>query len=160
MSSKRSIDSPMKCAGSSPGRAMLSMPRSARVDHRAQTRRSIWPSDDVLASVGEIDLALPGHYAENVERQEDAGRMESRRKPFSGSQRLRRSAAGRGAARLGMLVFRPSELVDLLLRFPGLRRGLHSFAPSGYAALAARLIVVLPSQPQLARNPVALWNTN
>jgi len=33
-------------------------------------------ADDVLSGMGEIDGALPGHYAEDVEREQDAGGMQ------------------------------------------------------------------------------------
>ena len=67
----------MKWAGSSPGWAMLSMPKKWRgIDHGAEHVAVAGHAHDVLSGVGEIDLALPGHDAEDVEAEQHARGME------------------------------------------------------------------------------------
>ena len=46
------------------------------IDHGAEHVAVVGHADDVLSGMGEVDLALPGHHAEDVEREQDAGGME------------------------------------------------------------------------------------
>ena len=46
------------------------------IDHGAEHVAVVGHADDVLPGVGEVNLALPGHHAEDVEREQDAGGME------------------------------------------------------------------------------------
>ncbi len=47
-----------------------------RVDHGREHVAIFRHADDVLAGVGEIDGALPGHYSEDVEGEQDSGGVE------------------------------------------------------------------------------------
>ncbi len=46
------------------------------VDHGAEDVAVVGHADDVLSGMGEVDGALPGHHAEDVEGEQDAGGME------------------------------------------------------------------------------------
>src|SRR5581483_12048735 len=48
------------------------------VNHRRKDVAELGHANDVLPGVGEINLPLPGHDAEDVERKQNAFRMERR----------------------------------------------------------------------------------
>ena len=49
-----------------------------RIDHGAENVAVTRHLDDVLPGVGQIDITLPRHHPEDIERQQDACRMEFR----------------------------------------------------------------------------------
>ena len=89
------------------------------VDHGAEDVAVVGHADDVLSGVGKVDLALPGHHAEDVEAQQDARGVEFGVGFFQegGDDVGALRAAGSGGACAGAV---PPGLVSFFFCYPGL----------------------------------------